>query len=125
MIKNGYSSKYLLGLINSKLFSYYIYNSISGMQKNDFPSLSLKDARSLPIRKIDFTKENEKQSQSKISSLVDQMLESRKNIQSSKTDNDKTYWERKCEQLDHAIDSEVYKLYGLTEEEIKIVEGKE
>jgi len=39
-------------------------------------------------------------------------------------DRDKTYYENKCVDLDHAIDSEVYKLYGLTEEEIKIVEGK-
>jgi len=59
-------------------------------------------------------------------------------LQSSKTDKDKTYYERKCcksavaeETLDKQIDSEVYKsknlrggLYGLTEEEIKIVEGK-
>ena len=37
----------------------------------------------------------------------------------------KTYYEIKCEDLDHAIDSEVYKLYGLTEEEIKTVEAKE
>jgi hypothetical protein len=42
----------------------------------------------------------------------------------SKTDKDKTYYERKCESLDQQIDSEVYKLYGLSEEEIRIVEGK-
>jgi hypothetical protein len=43
----------------------------------------------------------------------------------------KTYYENKCcksavadTDLDHAICSEVYKLYGLTEEEIKIVEGR-
>ncbi|MBI5403494.1 MAG: hypothetical protein HY959_08835 [Ignavibacteriae bacterium] len=42
----------------------------------------------------------------------------------SKTDKDKTYYERKCESLDRQIDSEVYKLYGLTDEEIQIVERK-
>jgi hypothetical protein len=55
-----------------------------------------------------------------------------------KTDKVKTYFERKCrksavacESLDQQIDSEVYKskirrggLYDLTEEEIKIAEGK-
>lgn len=35
----------------------------------------------------------------------------------------KTYYERKCDTLDKQIDSEVYKLYGLTEEVIKKVEG--
>ena len=58
------------------------------------------------------------------------MLESKKLLQTAKTDKDKTYYENKCcksavvdTDLDHAIDSEVYKLYGLTEEEIKIVEA--
>ena len=37
--------------------------------------------------------------------------------------NDKNYLERKCESLDNQIDKLVYELYGLTEEEIKIVEG--
>lgn len=36
---------------------------------------------------------------------------------------DKNYLERKCETLDKQIDKLVYQLYGLTEEEIKIVEG--
>ncbi|HEY5122406.1 MAG TPA: N-6 DNA methylase, partial [Ignavibacteria bacterium] len=125
LINNKYPAKYLLGLTNSKLFSYYIYNSISGMQKNDFPSLSLKDARCLPIKQIDFQNKTEKQSHDKIISLVEQMLESKKQLQLTKTDKDKTYYERKCETLDKQIDSEVYKLYGLTEEEIKIVEGKD
>jgi hypothetical protein len=30
-----------------------------------------------------------------------------------------------CESLDKQIDAEVYKLYGLNDDEIKIVEGKE
>ena len=37
---------------------------------------------------------------------------------------DKTYYENKCNDIDKQIDSEVYKLYGLTEEEIKIIEAK-
>lgn len=53
------------------------------------------------------------------------MLEAKKQLQTIKTDRDKTYYEYKCADLDHAIDSEVYKLYALTPEEIKIVEGKE
>jgi hypothetical protein len=52
------------------------------------------------------------------------MLEAKKQLQKAKTDRDKTYYERKCDALDKQIDSEVYKLYNLTEEEIKIVEGK-
>jgi hypothetical protein len=57
------------------------------------------------------------------------MLESKKHLQTAKTGRDKTYYERKCwksagadDALDKQIDSEVYKLYNLTDEEIKIVE---
>jgi hypothetical protein len=55
----------------------------------------------------------------------DNTLEAKKQLQAVKTDRDKIYYENKCADLDHAIDSEVYKLYGLTEEEIKIIDGKE
>ena len=48
----------------------------------------------------------------------------KKQLQQSKTESDKNYLKRKCETLDKQIDELVYKLYGLTEEEIKIVEGK-
>jgi len=53
------------------------------------------------------------------------MLESKKKLHTARTDKDKSYYERKCRRLDKEIDSEVYKLYNLTEEEIKIVEGKD
>jgi hypothetical protein len=36
---------------------------------------------------------------------------------------DKKYFKCKCERLDKEIDQLVYNLYGLKEEEIKIVEG--
>jgi len=55
---------------------------------------------------------------------VDQMLSSKKQLSISKTENEKTYWEQKCKSIDNQIDRLVYELYGLTEEEIGVVEGK-
>ncbi len=43
------------------------------------------------------------------------MLESRKELQSAKTDKNKTYYDRKCESLDRNISYDVYRLDGLTE----------
>lgn len=51
------------------------------------------------------------------------MLEAKKQLQTATTDKDKTYYERRCETLDRQIDQLVYELYGLTEEEMRIVEG--
>ena len=55
---------------------------------------------------------------------VNQMLSSKKQLSISKTENEKSYWEQKCNSIDNQIDRLVYELYGLTEEEIRIVEGK-
>ena len=43
--------------------------------------------------------------------------------QSARTPQEKEMIQREIESTDGAIDSLVYELYGLTEEEIKIVEG--
>ena len=51
------------------------------------------------------------------------ILTEKKQLQQAKTESDKNYLNRKCEQLDKEIDQLVYELYGLTEEEIKIVEA--
>ena len=54
--------------------------------------------------------------------LVKQMLELHKQLASAKTDHDKTVIQRQIDAIDRQIDLLVYELYGLTEEEIKIVE---
>ena len=55
--------------------------------------------------------------------LVDQMLELHKQLASARTDHEKTAIQRQIDATDRQIDQLVYELYGLTEEEIKIVEG--
>ncbi|MDD5143651.1 hypothetical protein [Methanoregula sp.] len=46
-------------------------------------------------------------------------------MQDARVDHEKTLLQRQIEATDAAIDKLVYKLYGLTDEEIKIVEGAE
>ena len=55
--------------------------------------------------------------------LVDQMLSLNKQLSSAKTDHEKTALQRQIDATDRQIDQLVYELYGLTDEEIKIVEG--
>jgi heterodisulfide reductase subunit B len=56
-------------------------------------------------------------------SFVTQMLETKRQIATAKTEGDKDFLENKCGSLDRQIDNFVYKLYDLTDVEIKIVEG--
>ena len=56
-------------------------------------------------------------------SLVDQMLSLNKRLPPPETDHEKTALQRQIDATDRQIDQLVYELYGLTEEEIRIVEG--
>ena len=56
-------------------------------------------------------------------SLVEQMLALHKQLPQAQTPHEKTALQRRIEATDGQIDALVYELYGLTEEEIKIVEG--
>jgi hypothetical protein len=56
--------------------------------------------------------------------LVEQMLGLHKQLAAARTPQEKTALERQITATDTQIDLLVYDLYGLTEDEIKIVEGK-
>lgn len=119
-----HSLKYLLALVNSKLFTKIFvtlnkHNAMAG----GYINVNKTNISSLYFREINFKDKVERDNHDKIINLVDKMIEVNKQLQSVKTDKDKDYYKRKCESLDRQIDMEVYKLYALTEEEIKIVEG--
>jgi len=56
-------------------------------------------------------------------SLVERMLELHKRLASARTSGEREMYQRQVEATDRQIDALVYELYGLTEEEIKIIEG--
>jgi uncharacterized protein with gpF-like domain len=68
--------------------------------------------------------ETEKAMHDKMVALVENMLELHKRLASAKTPQEKEMLSRQIASTDAAIDKLVYALYGLTEEEIRIVEGK-
>lgn len=115
---------YILAFINSKLISWYHHKRNPKAQKGLFPKVLVGDLAKLPIKKIDFENSFEKLTYNKIIDLVAKMLQAKKETNTDKTEKDKTYTERKCSSLDSAIDSEIYRLYGLSDDEIKIIEGK-
>lgn len=114
---------YWLALFNSKIMWYFMKNT-GYVLRGGYYTFTTDYLSPFPVKTIDFSIIEEKEKHDLLVSQVGQMFEAKKQLQNAKTDRDKTYYENKCEDLDRAIDSEVYKLYGLTEEEIKIVEGK-
>jgi len=55
-------------------------------------------------------------------SLANQMIETQNRLQQAISDEDKKLLKQRAEILDKQIDKTVYRLYGLTEQEVKIVE---
>jgi adenine-specific DNA-methyltransferase len=119
----GMASKYLLGLINSRLLSVWFSAMFDKLQRNIFPQFKVKELASFPIRPINFDTMNDKVLHDQLVVLVEQMLTLNKQYFSSKTNQDKIGIQRQINVIDKYIDHVVYKLYGLTEEDIAIVEN--
>ena len=116
------SMKYICGLLNSNLLS-FIYPYISNkIVVKSFPRISVGDLRNLPIKKIDFDNEVEIQIYQKIIINVDMITKLMKSEHQANMPQEKTALQRQIDATDKQIDNLVYELYGLTEEEIKIVE---
>jgi len=56
--------------------------------------------------------------------MVDKMLKLQKKYHSAQLEHDKKLYKTQIDLLDRQIDTLVYKLYGLTDKEIKVLEGK-
>jgi len=113
--------KFVLAIINSSLIEFY-WKIMFADFKNSFPQVTIESIAKIPIKGVNQTTNN-KYFQDPIVKLVDQMLESKKQLTKAKSESEKEYLEKKCSIIDKQIDQLVYELYGLTEEEIKIVEG--
>jgi hypothetical protein len=110
----------LLGILNSKLGWFLISNyciQIHGGYQLIFQYLG-----KIPIYTIDFDNPNDKIRHDRMATLVTEMLELQKHIGHAKTDQEKRFITQEIESTDRQIDSLVYGLYGLTADEIKIIE---
>jgi len=119
---------YLLAVLNSSLlFHYFKRNAtvIGDADKSGRLRWFSQDVLKLPIRKIDFSKHTDKKMHDKIVQLVESMLELHKRKVAARSERDIELLLRQIESTDREIDRLVYELYGLTEKEIKIVEGED
>jgi len=118
-----YHCLFLLGLMNSRLFSYLYINTSTIATKDDFRQTTLAELRRLPVVRTSSFDAADKARHDMVVGKVEAMLEAKKALAGAKTERDRTYYENKCAALDRQIDKLVYELYGLTEAEIAIVEG--
>ena len=108
--------KYILVLLNSKLHNWF-YGFI-GKPKGNSREYFNKPLAEIPIKAISL------EDQAPFITLADQMLETQRRLQQTLSDDDKKLLKQRAAILDKQIDNAVYKLYNLTADEVKIVEGE-
>ena len=118
-----WDTKYILGILNSRLLSYLYIKTSSIATKNDFRQTTLTELRQLPIRTIDFDNLADLSMHDHMVKLVERMLDLQKQSQQDNVILRGTI-ELQIERTDREIDDLVYKLYDLTPEEIAIVESR-
>ncbi|MEB3189970.1 MAG: TaqI-like C-terminal specificity domain-containing protein [Snowella sp.] len=103
---SNYPEEIILGLLNSYLLNWYYQNIINNEVGEALAQVKRGHLAILPIPKVNLNLF------SKLIKVVDKILTAKKSDPKADTT-----------ALEKAIDQLVYQLYGLTEEEIKIVEG--
>ena len=121
MLSQGISYHYILGLLNSNLINFYFIRNTVPF-RGGFFSANRQFIENLPIRTIDSSNHQDVTRHDRIISLVDSMLSFNKQLLEARTPHEQITLQRQIEATDDQIDALVYELYGLTEEEIKIVE---
>ena len=116
------SDKYLLGILNSKMGWFLISKYCTQIQRGY--QLIFKYFGKIPIHLIDYSDPADVARHDRMVALVEQMLSLHKQLPEVRTPQEQTALERRIEATDRQIDALVYELYGLTEEEIGIVEGQ-
>ena len=107
----------LLGVLNSRFISlYYKQRAVKGARKI-FPKVVIKNLREFP-----YPKKVSKANQEKMVALVAKMLDCNSKLTEIKSPQERDIFQRQIQSIDRQIDNLVYQLYGLTDDEIKIVE---
>lgn len=108
-VKNGnnFDYKYLLAILNSKLMSWYFKYFLSE-QIHFYPN----DVKSMPIKNMEI--KVQKIFVEKVNQILDLLKQNSLDIDSET--------QKTIKEIKKNIDYQVYKLYGVTEEEIEIIE---
>ena len=113
----SYDIKYILTILNSKLIKFFLQH-ISPLKQGGFYTYSSSTLSQTPIKNISPEK------QKPFINLSDKMLSLNKKLQEigDKNTLEKQKLQEEIKKTDSEIDELVYQLYGITEEEKKIIE---
>lgn len=117
----GVSAPFLTGVLNSTLVA-WVFRKRYNRQDRTFPEIRIYELRSLPVRFADPGDGCGSAVHARMVALVERMTASHAHLAATKLPQEREAIERQIAVTDGQIDRLVYELYGLTEEEIRIVE---
>lgn len=120
--KAEYSVHYLLGVLNSRLLTFYFQRISSPFQGGWF-AYEPRYLNRIPIHVIEKANLADQERHDRMVSLVEQMLDLHKRKAEAKDAAATERLQRLIDSTDRQIDALVYELYELTPEEIAVVEG--
>lgn len=106
--------KYLTGLLNSKLVQFWL--RYKGKMQGENYQVDKEPLLEIPIVQTDKNKELS------VIELVEQLIETIPKSEQAKTDKDKNLYQNKIKSLEHNLNKAVYDIYGLSENDINILE---
>ena len=120
--KVDYSLRYVLGIMNSRLMN-FVYSIMNPEKGEALAEVKKKHIEQLPIFPIAFDNPSERAKHDKMVLLVDQILNLYKQLTEAMSLQIQTILQRQIEAVDAEINQLTYKLYGLTDDEIQLVES--
>ena len=112
---------YWLGLLNSKILWWFLSNT-GYVLRGGYFVFKTNYLKPFPIRTINLDNSSDTTRHDRMIDLVDQMLKLHKQLADAEVPQAKILLQRQIEATDRQIDELVYELYGLTDEEIEIIE---
>lgn len=119
-LADGPDLNYLLGCLNSRLMSWYFLRKSNIAQRDDFPKIVLVETRSLPMPVINRANNADAVD---LSATVERLLRFQERLATVRSDREAEMLKRQIAAADTRIDQIVYKLYGLSEKEIAMIEN--
>ncbi|MCK4600810.1 Eco57I restriction-modification methylase domain-containing protein [Candidatus Bipolaricaulota bacterium] len=116
------SLRYLLGLLNSRLLEWVIRLGNSRFS-HGYYSYNRQYIEPIPIRTVDLNYVADARQHERLIERVGEMIELHRSLSAVKTAHDRKLLLRQIDATDNQIDQLVYDLYGLTDEEIRMVEA--
>ena len=115
---------FLLGLLNSRVADFFLH-AIASTKQGGYYEYKPMYVSQIPIPRVNADDADRVAIRDRIGTLAGQMLDLQRNLADARTPQDRAFLEREIAGLDARIDTAVYDLYGLTDNDRQVIEGSQ